>query len=147
MKVAIPTWNERVSPVFESAATFVVLELESRRQKTRAEAHLTETLPLAKVRWLVDHNIDVLICGAIARSVSDLVIASGISLVPWVCGEIDAVIEAFQANALPHPDFTMPGCCGRRLGARHRRGRGNGRGAGVAVDRGMGKRTHEKEDT
>jgi predicted Fe-Mo cluster-binding NifX family protein len=133
--IAIPVWNGRVSPVFESVRTLVVLEVEDGRQKGRTEVHLTDPAPHVRVRRLVDRDVDVLVCGAISRPVAEMCAEAGITVIPWVSGDFERVVEAFLAGSLPNPDLTMPGCCCRRLRARRRNrhpgsGGGNGRRRG-----------------
>jgi len=136
MQVAIPIWNGRVSPVFESIRTLVVLQVENRREQGRTEVHLADPAPQARVRSLVEHGVDVLICGAISRPLAEMCAAAGITVIAWVSGDFEAVVEAFVEDALPNPAYTMPGCCGRRLWARRRkRGAERGDGYGLRPDR------------
>jgi len=127
MKVAIPVWQNRVSPVFDTAARLLLIEDEG---GDRLEAPLVEANPARRVGRLVELGVAVLICGAISRPLAMMVQASGIRLVPWVAGEVDEVLAAFSGGAFPSEAFMMPGC--RRGGGRGRRGRRGrgGRGSG-----------------
>jgi predicted Fe-Mo cluster-binding NifX family protein len=136
MQVAIPEWEGRVSPVFDTASRMVLLQIEDGHEAGRREAQFTGMPPHLRVQRLVDLKIEVLICGAISRPLSAMCLSAGISIIPWVSGSLDEVVKAFLAGALPSPEYTMPGCCGQRMRARRgrngrqRRGRGQGRGRG-----------------
>ncbi len=137
MQVAITVWNQRVSPLFDSARTIVVLKIEDGRVTDHSEASLDMTMPYSRVQRLHQLGVEVLICGAISRPLATLCASAGIELIPWVAGELDQVIEAFITNSLHDPVLTMPGCR-RRQRRGHRRGGGMGQGRGQGRGRGRG---------
>ena len=126
MQVAIPEWEGRVSPVFDTASRMVLLQIEDGREAGRREAQFVGMPPPLRVQRLVALGIEVLICGAISRRLSAMCLSAGITVIAWVSGSLEKVVKAYMAGALPDPEYTMPGCCGQRL--RARRGRGVGRG-------------------
>jgi predicted Fe-Mo cluster-binding NifX family protein len=133
MRVAIPVWNGRVSPVFDEASTIVLLDIEDGQEKARAEVKLAAHPLVLKVKYLVEQHVDVLVCGAISQLLAEMCAVAGTSVVSWVAGPLEDVVRAFLTGALPSASYTMPGCCGQRLRAQHRsrrRGNGGGRGAG-----------------
>jgi predicted Fe-Mo cluster-binding NifX family protein len=129
MQVAITVWKKRVSPLFDSARTIVILKIEGGRELERAEASLDMSMPHSRVQRLHQLGVEVLICGAISRPLAVLCDSAGIEVIPWVAGELDRIIEAFITNSLLDPLLTMPGCR-RRLRKGRRRGAGTGRGRG-----------------
>jgi predicted Fe-Mo cluster-binding NifX family protein len=135
MKIAIPIWQDRVSPVFDSAGLLLVVELADGAEVGRSEERLTEVLPPQRVARLKELSVDVLICGAVSRPLADMIASSGIALVPFISGESDVVLGAYLSNRLPSPQFMMPGCWGRGPG----RGFGMGRGPGPGRGRGRGR--------
>jgi predicted Fe-Mo cluster-binding NifX family protein len=116
VRLAIPNWNGRVSPVFDTARRLVVIDVarrtEQRRQVVEAE---TDSFPARRVRRLGELQIDVLICGAISRSLAELVTMAGVVLVPWVIGPVDDVPQAYLARRLSDPRWRMPGYRGQRI--------------------------------
>jgi predicted Fe-Mo cluster-binding NifX family protein len=121
MRIAIPSWNDRVSPVFDAARRLVVVDIENGLERARHQESLQEELPTRRARQLAQLGVNVLICGAISRLLAALLAASGITLIPWTAGPVDEVLTAYLAGRLPDPRWTMPGCGGRR---RHRGGCG-----------------------
>ena len=72
-------------------------------------------------------GVDVLICGAISRSLASQVAASGIEVLPYVLGPVDEILKAYLIGQLGQSKFAMP-CSwpgareGFRRGRRCRRG-------------------------
>jgi len=129
MKIAVPVWQDRVSPLFEAATRFVIVDVEAGEVKSRTQLPIPEAEPWKKAGRLRELGVAVLICGGIAGPVAAMVEASGVRLVPWVAGGTDEVLEAYLAGRLPSERFAMPGMrrmCRRRFGrgAGFRGGRG-----------------------
>lgn len=123
MKIAIPVFRDRISPVFDWAARIVVIEMEGPREIRREELGFEVSSPAARVDRLVDLKIDLLLCGGISATLFALLQARGLRVVPWVAGQIEEVLVAYVAGRIPGESFAMPGCCGRRFG---QKGRGQG---------------------
>lgn len=122
VKLAIPVWNRRVAPVFDSAARVMILDVRRDRWIDRREVELDEDDPAAKVRFLRDEGVRELICGAISRDIEMLALGQGIRVFAFVAGDVEAVIQAWLSRQLDKGVYSMPGCrCG---GRRHRGGRG-----------------------
>lgn len=83
-----------------------------------------------RARILREHDVDELVCGAMSCEAEALIREEGITVHPFVAGEIDQVVGALLQNELDGDAFSMPGCsCARRRrGAR--RGRCRGASAG-----------------
>jgi len=122
MRVAIPFWNDRVSPVFDASRRLVVVDVEDGLERARHQETLQEEFPTRRARQLAQLGVNVLICGAISRPLATLLAASGITVIPWTAGPVDEVLAAYLAGRLPDPRWMMPGCGGRQQ--RHRGGCG-----------------------
>jgi predicted Fe-Mo cluster-binding NifX family protein len=127
MKVAIPHWRGRVSPVFDVAANVLVVDIDHGAERSRREVAFAAEDPRARAARLAETGANVLICGAISWPLETAVAAAGIEVIPQTCGEIEAVLAAFASGRLDQRAFLMPGCCGRRRQFRARRGRGGSR--------------------
>jgi predicted Fe-Mo cluster-binding NifX family protein len=127
MKIAIATWNGRVSPVFDVSRQILVLEVSDTQVVNRCEETLDESA-LAKVQRLGELSVKTLLCGAISRPLAEMLAARGIEVIPFVAGGVEDVLTSYLAGQLPSPGFAMPGCCGRQ--GRFRGGRGCGPGRG-----------------
>ena len=132
MKVALATWNGRISPVFDVARQVLVLDVEAGREVGRRLEALPGTGGQAQAARLAELDPRTLICGAISKPMAALLAARGVRVIAFTAGEVDAVLAAWLAGNLPNPALTMPGCrcrrhCqgGRATGSRNRRGWSN----------------------
>jgi len=121
MRVAIPTWDERVSPVFDVAKHLVVVDIEGDVEVNREETRLDETQLMTRARRVAELGVDVLICGAISQPLENMLTAAGVRVIPQTCGRAEDVFRAFVSGQLADTAFLMPGCCGRRRRFRGRR--------------------------
>jgi len=127
-KIAIPTWNGRVSPVFDTASRLLVVEVGKEGECSRFETDISEHFLPSKSIRLTGLGIDTLICGAISRPLAYMITTAGIKLIPWISGQVEEVVQAFLTGTLFDPRFIMPGCAGplgKGPGGRH--GQGGGR--------------------
>ena len=122
MKIAIPVWQGRVSPVFDSSRRILLLETENGCVLARSEAQIGGELPQERARRLSELGVKVLVCGAVSRLLAEQVAMVGIRLIPFIAGEVEEILRAYLEERLPSAEFLMPGCCGQ-----HRRKRGGKR--------------------
>ena len=124
MRVAIPTWIDRVSPVFDVARRLVVVTLGGDRQVKREEAAIEAADLAVRVARVTQLGVDVLICGAISMPLEAMLASAGIRVIPHKCGRVEDIVVAFASGQLTDETFLMPGCCGRRgrFRVRHRGG-------------------------
>jgi predicted Fe-Mo cluster-binding NifX family protein len=116
MKLAMAKWNGRISPVFDVARQLLMLDIEEGRVTARRDEALPGTDVCAQANSLMALAPDVLICGALSQPMAELLAVSGIKVLPFTAGDVEEVITAWLAGALPSPALAMPGCCGRRRG-------------------------------
>lgn len=114
MIVAIPIWQGRVSPVFDVAGQILLVEVEHSAETSRRQDPLTEEIPERRADRIVALGADIVICGAISRSLEALLHARSIQVIARVCGSVDEVLAAFCREELHDDRFAMPGCCQRR---------------------------------
>jgi len=146
MKVAFTYWEHRIAPVFDTARQVRVVEVQAGQLIGEGQEVRLEELPVQNVFRLVELGVEVLVCGAISRSVHAMVAAHGIRVVPFVAGDLREVIRAWLDGNVERDTFAMPGCGGR--GRRRRpcvismegyemNGQGR-RGMGAGAGRGQG---------
>jgi predicted Fe-Mo cluster-binding NifX family protein len=120
MKIAIPYWRGVVSPVFDFAATVLIVDIENGTEMARNKKALRYTEPLARVRYLLYLNTNILICGAISRQLEFTLQSSGVQVVSNICGPTDEVLSAFLKGTLNSRPFLMPGYVYRGRRGRNR---------------------------
>jgi predicted Fe-Mo cluster-binding NifX family protein len=127
MRVGIPIWNGRVSPVLDTAERLVVVDTGAAAGQVSEEVALeTRSLPLRATR-LAGLDLDVLVCGAVSTQLFELLEAAAVPVRPWVAGDAEEILQALTTGSLDRPCYRMPGCRGGRgRGAQGRNCRGPG---------------------
>ncbi|HDR15604.1 MAG TPA: hypothetical protein ENN79_09035 [Desulfobacteraceae bacterium] len=111
MRIAIPVWNEKVSPVFDTAARVLVLQYEGSREISRTETFLDGQDLYSRCHRLKSLGVDILICGAISKCYYMMLCKSAdIKVIPWVSGPVEDILKAFLTETLMSTKFLMPGC-------------------------------------
>jgi len=121
MKVAVPVWQDRLSPVFDASRALCVIRIDEKgEEESREVVDIQTAYPSQRVTLLMDLQVDVLICGAVSAPLARMIASAGIQLIPFVAGVTEVVLAAFLRGELPSAAYMMPGCGGCRR--RHRRG-------------------------
>jgi len=121
MKVAIPLWQGRVSPVFDEAGRILVVDVFEGRERDRKEESLRNQNPFERAKALPGMGIDLLICGMITQTQRAALDSAGIRIIPHICGPVEDVISAFLDGRIESGALLMPGCGQRRRSRRHRK--------------------------
>ena len=139
MKVAIPHWQGRISPLFDAAGTLLLIDIEEGREVKRDNFKLSRRDPLRRAQEVSRLGADMLLCGAVSRELENALLGAGVRVVGFICGDLEGVIAAFLGGTLSHSRFHMPGWENNRPGA-VRPGRAKRRGKRPPDQRGAGKR-------
>jgi predicted Fe-Mo cluster-binding NifX family protein len=123
MRIAIPQWQGRVSPVFDVAENLLLVEVAGTHEIGRQEVAMTAVDPTKRAQQVAHLPADVLICGAISWPLELALRSAGVGVISQICGQVDEVMRSFLLGELANDAFRMPGCCGRH---RFRGGRGSG---------------------
>ena len=114
MITAFACWNKRVAPVFDTAQQVHVIEVTSGRIVRATREPLASDLPVHKAFHLSELGVSTLVCGAISKSLHEIVTAYSIRVIPFVAGDLREVIQAWLKGSLNHKTLAMPGCRGSR---------------------------------
>jgi len=109
MKVALTVWGNRISPVFDSAQTLLIVLIKNGKiiQKTYETVNSDRSRLLSSLKKL---DVSVLICGAISEMPAAIITSSGIELIPFVTGNTAQVLDLYLSNRPVPPAYFMPGC-------------------------------------
>ena len=114
MIVAISIWNQRIAPVFDVSRTALLCLIKEGRVMQEYLEGLPAEDPVGKIHALQNLETDVLICGAISKSVLELAEMYGIVTFPFTSGNVEEVKVAYTEDRLGEPCFVRPGCRRRR---------------------------------
>lgn len=120
MRIAIPCWQGRVSPVFDVAEEMLLLDVGKTSEPQRENRSLLKSDPLGRARELANLHPDILICGAISLALENALLGSGIQVVGFVCGNVEEIVAAFLTGDISDSRFLMPGSCSKRRRVRLR---------------------------
>jgi predicted Fe-Mo cluster-binding NifX family protein len=118
----LPYWQDRVSPVLDTADNFLIADIRAADRIERERINLAGKSYAEKARVLRERGVNVLLCGAISDYCRGIFVFGGIEVIAWLRGTIDRLIEAYVSGGLNEATFVMPGCCGRRRRRRRRKG-------------------------
>lgn len=120
MKIAVTVWGKRISPVFDSAGTLLVVRTKDNKVVEKYHESIDRDATPVPDK-LKEMGVSVLICGAISRIPANRIACSGITLIPFITGNAAQVVEMYLNNDPVPPSCFMPGCgrCGLRNGLKH----------------------------
>ena len=153
MKIAIATFDTRVSPRFDCAQSVLVITIDEGEPPERQQLAVGQWAPHERINRLLELDVDTVICGGIDRwSVASLQ-SAGVTIYGWVTGEVEDALAALLRGDLgaeaarggngrqacqrfPGDEGACMGPPGPGKGARGRRGNSGRRrrGSGVQPD-------------
>ena len=110
MRIALPIWDQRISPVFDVAGALLIADIEGHVVKGQIKQTLCQTDPHARAKAVKNMGINILICGAISQVLEQLLQANGIEVISRKCGNVPEIINAYLSEQIDDPCFTLPGC-------------------------------------
>ena len=115
MRIAVAVWHNRISPVFDVSREMRILEVrDGKIGREDVETYACDN-PVKRVVRLRELRVQTLICGAISQHFREMLTASGMNVIAFTAGNIEDVLRAYLAGALPQPALSMPGCgCPKR---------------------------------
>jgi predicted Fe-Mo cluster-binding NifX family protein len=95
MKIAIPTWQGRISPVFDVASQVLIVEVVDGKEKNRAQVSLATEDPLERAKSLAILDVENLICSRLSKTVEMALASHGIKVLQNISGEVEEVLAAY----------------------------------------------------
>ena len=114
MRVAIPLWQGRVSPLFDEASRILLIDVLEKHEQHRQEESLAARNPFERAQMLPRLGVDLLICGMISQTQQTALASAGIRIIPHICGPMEEVIAALLDGRIENGALLMPGCSGRK---------------------------------
>jgi predicted Fe-Mo cluster-binding NifX family protein len=109
MKVAIPVWNGRVSPVFDVAKEIRVAQIDLQLGEVLGDStHALNSTRRAST--LADLGVNTLVCSAVSPPLEAALWVLGVEVISDVCGSPDEILQALAAGDTELDGFRTPGC-------------------------------------
>jgi predicted Fe-Mo cluster-binding NifX family protein len=109
MRIAIPIWDEKISPVLDTASRLLIVETKDQNVASRYEIYLDEQDLSRRCFRIQGMEIDILICGAVSHHFARMLTGSGINVIPEISGQAEEVLDAYLQGDLLNSRFLMPG--------------------------------------
>ena len=109
MNVVMTVWENRISPVADSAQELLLVEIENQSILGKRYDGFSEKSLFYRARKLSELDVGIFICGAISDFFASLVEGYGIRVIPFIRGQADEVLNAYLEDALRSPKFLMTG--------------------------------------
>lgn len=107
MRVCLATYGERMASLLETASELRFFESRAGELDSRGFTPMPQGGPIALAETLHAAGIRTLVCGAVSEHYTEHLHRAGIRLSPWIAGNVDRVLQAWQAGQLEQ--LAMPG--------------------------------------
>jgi len=110
-------WDGRIAPVFDTADEVRILEHDGGVVRNQRDETLAGLTLFQRASRLAEWKTDVVICGAISRQFHFLLTGYGISVVPFIAGDVAELGQLWVTSGGFSPlSYAMPGCWRYRIG-------------------------------
>jgi len=103
-------WGQRISPVFDSARTLLIAEIDGSTVVGTVHLAFNPERPLELVHILRAQQIVLVICGAVSAEPAIMLEAAGIELISFIAGDVRQILERYLQGQPFGAEFRMPGC-------------------------------------
>lgn len=109
VRIAIPIFHARVSPILDNCTRLLILDLDEGREIKRQKISLEKFSVIERFHLIKKMNIAVIICCAVSEEMDHMIQGSGIQLICGIVGDVNKVLDAYIGNQLDDAAFHMPG--------------------------------------
>lgn len=109
MKIAIPVWQNSVSPLFDSSTHLMVAETTAKSIINQDVINVESLSLFQRTDLLQKLNVDLFICGGITSPILDNIKNKNIKVIPFVCGNVNELLKATLKKRDLRTLFSMPG--------------------------------------
>ena len=100
MRIAIPTFEHRVSPRFDCAPFIVIVDI-ARGEVVQREALSTSAWESdQRIRMLVERGVNVVVCGGVDRVSAQSLVDAGVEVCSGVSGECQQALRSLLEGRL-----------------------------------------------
>lgn len=98
MKIAVPIFNDQVSPRFDSAREIIIVDCNDGNIGDRKRL-ITIDMPCPeKIKRLIELKIDALLCGGIDKMCEEYLKHFGIEVNSWLRGDAETILTNYLLN-------------------------------------------------
>ncbi len=105
-KVAIPILDNDVAPCFEVAHYFVIAEIANGKQISKAIMECEGCEGYGRVKFLINNNVNILVCNGIKLFYQDLLNISGLKVISNVANSIESALKDYLSGRLIQEEYS-----------------------------------------
>ena len=105
-KIAIPQLGDQVAPRFEAARSFLVVVFENGRVVSKRILSCEGPEGYRRIRLLQIHQVSTLICNGINASFLDMLVASGVTVIPKCSCRVEEALESYRSGSLATLEYS-----------------------------------------
>ena len=109
MRLAIPIFRSRISPVLDFSTKCLIISIEQGKEIGRDEICLTGLTNQRRVERLKDARVNTIICAGISLPLQKMLVLAGLDVLFGIVGSVDEVLNAYHKGKLQDRRFMMPG--------------------------------------
>jgi len=110
VRVAVPECRGRVAPVFDSCQRVVMFDVVEGRSEAVGAVDLRQFTTAMRVGLLRAYGVSTLLCGAISTVAERALLATGVEVQGFICGDVARIVQAYTDGSFSHATYAMPGC-------------------------------------
>jgi predicted Fe-Mo cluster-binding NifX family protein len=115
VRVGIPVFESRVSPVLDTCRRMLVVDIEAGIEVMKIQEIALETIGLnERVEHFCRWGIQKIICGGVSELMCKYLEGRNIDLISGIAGDAAKVVKAFICKRLDQACFRMPGAIDRK---------------------------------
>ena len=100
MKVALPIFGPKISPRFDCATSFLIIQIKGRKVAGMVSFAVHEAGSFHRIKFLQNQQITVVLCGGIRRCDFRRLVEVGIEVYGGLLGPTDQIVEAYLRGEL-----------------------------------------------
>jgi len=104
-KVAIPQLGDQVAPRFEAARSLLIATIEDGHIVARSTLACDGPEGYRRLRLIQIHQVSTLICNGINASFLDMLVASGVTVIPKCSCQVEEALELCRSGALASREY------------------------------------------
>ncbi len=98
--VAIPVFQDRVSPLLDEARRFILFEVCDGEITQKIVINVDFDTCIMRITKLKELGVLTIISGAVSGYISGIIIENGLRHYPWNSGDVNEIIELYLKNRL-----------------------------------------------
>ncbi|MFC1558650.1 NifB/NifX family molybdenum-iron cluster-binding protein [candidate division KSB1 bacterium] len=109
MKVVLPIYEKRISPVFDWCMKALVVEKLPGGLIKKKEVDLSYFSEIERIKVLENIGTRTLLCGGISMQLEGIFSYLGINVISWISGSVDEILDLYLTGALNPEKIILPG--------------------------------------